>query len=169
MMPDTFLTRIIDDGLDFLSSIQGAPPPTDDVRRFLLCVALQESGPKLDARYQGSPSTSPGPARGWWQFEQGGGVAGVLQHQASRTLAIEVCKQLSVMTDPAAVWRAIEGNDLLSCSFARLLVLTDPKSVPSTEDTAWDYYIRTWRPGKPHRDAWTTNWRTASQCVTAAT
>jgi hypothetical protein len=170
MMPDTFLTRIIDDGLDFLSSIQGAPPPTDDVRRFLLCVALQESGPKLDARYQGSPSTSPGPARGWWQFEQGGGVAGVLQHQASQALAQQACTALDVVAQPAAVWRALEGNDLLSCSFARLLMWTDPPPVPNTEDAAWDCYAkRLWRPGAPHRDAWHTNWQTASDCVVAHT
>lgn len=167
MEPKAFLARVVDDGLDFLSSL-GGPAPTENVRRFLLCIALQESGPNLDARYQSSPSSSPGPARGWWQFEQGGGVAGVLNHATSKALALQACTSLVVVAEPAAVWRSLEGNDLLSCTFARLLVLTDPKSVPSTEDVAWDYYLRTWRPGKPHRDAWTTNWKTASEAVAAA-
>jgi len=166
MEPSAFLARVIDDGLDFLQSI-GGPDPSHEARRFLLCIALQESGPKLDARYQNSPSGSPGPARGWWQFEQGGGTVGVLNHAGSRALAQEACTQLTVVAEPAAVWRALEGNDLLSCTFARLLVFTDPAPVPTDEDTAWDYYIRVWRPGAPHRDAWTTNWKTASDCVAA--
>ena len=164
MTPETFLSRIIDDGLDFLASF-GGPPVSEAARRLLLCIAMQESGATLDARYQGSPSTAPGPARGWWQFEQGGGVAGVLQHASSKQLAALTCAHLEVVAAPAAVWRAIEGNDLLSCAFARLLVWTDPHALPTTENSGWDCYMRLWRPGKPHRDAWTLNWPRASSCV----
>ena len=165
MQPDVFLTRVLDPGLAFLASLQG-PQPTNDIRRFLLCIALQESGPQLNARYQGSPSTSPGPARGWWQFEQGGGVAGVLRHAASATLSKQVCAELAVVADPASVWRAIEGSDLLAASFARLLVWTDPQPVPTTEDAAWDCYCnRLWRPGKPHPETLPGNWQTATQAV----
>src|ERR1700729_1154720 len=110
MDPGTFLTDIIDDGLAFVAGL-GGPQPSDDARRLMLCIALQESGPGLSARYQNSPATTPGPARGWWQFEQGGGVAGVLQHAASRTMAAEACSRVTVVPQPAAVWRAIEGND----------------------------------------------------------
>jgi hypothetical protein len=164
MSPERFLTRIIDEGLVYVGGI-GGPQPSDAARRLMLCIALQESGPNLEARYQNSPAASPGPARGWWQFEQGGGVAGVLQHSASRTMAYEVCDHTVVVPQPAAVWRSIEGNDLLACCFARLLIWTDPKAIPTTEEAAWNYYLNLWRPGKPHRSAWTPNWKTASDTV----
>jgi hypothetical protein len=164
MTPEHFLKRIIDPGLTVIAEI-GGPKPSHDARRMMLCIALQESGPSLNARYQNSPSSSPGPARGWWQFEQGGGVAGVLQHGASKTMAYEVCDRIDVVVQAAAVWRAIEGNDVLSCAFARLLLWTDPKALPTAEEPAWNYYLNLWRPGKPHRDAWTPNWHTANQTL----
>jgi hypothetical protein len=160
-----FLRDVIDEGLDTMEAF-GGPPRTQSVRCFLLCIAMQESGPQLEARYQNSPSTTPGPARGWYQFEQGGGVTGVLNHASSRALAIKSCSFLNVLTEPAAVWRALEGHDVLATIFARLLIYTDPAPIPGTEDAAWDYYLRTWRPGKPHRDAWHTNWQFAVDCVT---
>jgi hypothetical protein len=166
MTPEIFLTNVLDPGLTFVAEL-GGPQPTDDVRRFLLCIALQESGPMLAARYQNSPSTSAGPARGFWQFERGGGVAGVLNHAASKALAAQACQALTVAANPAAVWRALEGHDLLAVAFARLLVFTDPHPVPVTEQAAWTCYCnRLWRPGKPHPETWPTNWRTASGAVT---
>ena len=167
MQPSEFLRDILDPGIAFLADL-GSPPPSDDARRFLLAVAMQESGPKLDARYQGSPSATPGPARGWWQFEQGGGVRGVLTHAASRDRAGQVCDALRVQRNDAAVWRAIEGNDLLAACFARLLLWTDVPPLPTTEAAAWDCYaLRLWRPGKPHPETWGGNWRTASETVAA--
>jgi hypothetical protein len=167
MDPIQFLTGIIDGGLAFVAGL-GGPQPSDNARRLMLCIALQESGPGLNARYQNSPATTPGPARGWWQFEQGGGVAGVLQHAASRTMAAEACSRVTVVPQPAAVWRAIEGNDTLSCAFARLLMWTDPPALPTTEDSGWDFYMRLWRPGKPHRAAWGPNWHTANDAMAKA-
>src|SRR5215831_11244028 len=81
MPPDLFLNSILDPGLVALFQ-NGGPAITDAARRFLLAIAFQESGPKLEARYQNSPSASAGPAHGWWQFEQDGGVAGVWTHPA---------------------------------------------------------------------------------------
>lgn len=164
MTPDIFLKRIINPGLVLIEEV-GGPKPSHDARRMMLCIALQESGPSLNARYQNSPSSSPGPARGWWQFEQGGGVAGVLQHAASKAMAYEVCDRIDVVVQAAAVWRSIEGNDSLSSAFARLLLWTDPKALPTTEETGWNYYLNLWRPGKPHRTAWTPNWNTANQTL----
>lgn len=165
MTPGTFLVGTIDPGLDFVADLAG-PKPTDDVRRFLLAVALQESGKALTARYQNSPSGTPGPARGWWQFEQGGGVTGVLNHQASATLAKLACDALTIVNQPAAVWRALEGHDVLAATFARLLLWTDPQPVPTTEAAAWDCYAkRLWRPGAPHPETWPQNWATAGAAV----
>jgi len=167
MTPDVFLTRILDPGLQFVASI-GGPQPTTAARRFLLAVALQESGPALDARYQNSPAAVPGPARGWWQFEQNGGVNGVLTNPNSQALAQAACNQLFVAQNAAACWRAIEGHDLLATAFARLLLWTDPQPIPTTEQSGWDCYAnRLWRPGAPRRADWTANWAIAQAAVAA--
>lgn len=164
--PTLFLRDVIDDGLEFLT-ILGGPRSNDEVRRFLLAIALQESGPTLEARYQSSPSTTPGPARGWWQFESGGGVAGVLRHSATKDLAEKACKSCIVVHQQQAVWRALEGHDKLAVAFARLLVLTYPGALPKTQQGGWDQYINLWRPGKPHQASWSGNWVTASDAVQA--
>lgn len=164
--PNEFLNEIIDNGLNFLALL-GGPQPNDDARRFLLAIAQQESGQALNARYQGSPSAAPGPARGFWQFEQGGGVAGVLGHNSSSALASKVCAGCIVVRQTSSVWRALEGHDLLATSFARLLILTHPKALPKTEQEGWDQYMNLWRPGKPHREVWPGNWQRADQAVKA--
>ena len=164
MAPDLFLTSILDPGLVALFQ-NGGPPITDAARRFLLAIAFQESGPKLDARYQNSPSADAGPAHGWWQFEQGGGVAGVLTHPASKNLALTGCEVCTVVPNEAAVWRALEGHDLLSPWFARLLVWTDPAALPTTQQDGYTQYTRLWRPGKPHPAVWPVNWTAADQAV----
>lgn len=164
MTPDHFTTHVIDHGLLILKEL-GGPDLSDDARRLLLAIAQQESGASLNARYQNSPSSSPGPARGWWQFEQGGGVAGVLQHGATKALAARVCTHLSVVAASAAVWRALEGNDALASCFARLLVFTDPHPLPTNEGAAWECYLRLWRPGKPHPDSWPKNWSVACSTI----
>lgn len=164
MTPDAFLARIIDPGLDVLANF-GGPAPNHNSRRLMLAIAMQESGRNLDARYQSSPSTSPGPARGWWQFEQGGGVKGVLNHSVSKDLARKVCDHFAVQAHDQAVWRTLEGHDHLAACFARLLLLTDPKSLPTTAADGWSYYERNWRPGKPHRETWDGNWTAAEAAV----
>ena len=165
MQPIEFVQRILDPGLAFLAGL-GGPAPSEAARRFLLTVALQESGPTLAARYQASPSSSPGPARSWWQMEQGGGVRGVLAHQASAALAKLLCEGCYVVPQDAAVWRALEGHDLLAVGFARLLVLTDPHPIPTEQQPAWTCYCdRLWRPGKPHPETWGGNWTTAGRTI----
>ena len=106
----------------------------------------------------GKPDHVIGPATGLWQFERGGGVAGVLRHKASATIAMRWCRAESVDASPDAVWRALVVNDRLACVFARLLLLTDPRALPNDQDEAWAYYIRNWRPGKPHPRTWAANW-----------
>ncbi len=115
---------------------------------FLLAVAGQESA--WSHRAQISTGMEAGPARGFWQFERGGGVAGVLQHHSSRAKALALCDAASVQPNAAAVWRAIEGHDALAYGWARLLAWTDPAAMPITEDPAFACYLRCWRPG-----AWT--------------
>lgn len=165
MTPDDFLANIIQPGLANLHEL-GGPAPSDDAARFMLCIALTESGPNLDARYQSSPASSPGPARGWWQFEQGGGVHGVLTHGSTAALAKNVCEAYTVVCADAAVWRALEGHDDLSTAFARMLITTTPKALPQNADEGMDQYLDLWRPGKPcTSETWAANWDTADEAV----
>ncbi|SFB46022.1 hypothetical protein [Azotobacter beijerinckii] len=115
----------------------------------LLAIGLQESG-FIHRRQIG------GPARGLFQFEQGGGVRGVLQHPLSRPHALAVCDARGVFPAAPAVYAALEHDDTLAAAFARLLLWTDPAPLPAVGEVgaAWELYVRTWRPGKPHRDRW---------------
>lgn len=165
MTPADFYKNIILPGLATLHEI-GGPQPTMEAARFMLAIALTESGPNLNARYQAHPSPSPGPARGWWQFEQGGGVRGVLTHNASSKLAKAMCEACTVHPHDQAVWRSLEGHDDLATAFARLLILTDPRALPKNAEEGWEQYLRLWRPGKPcTRATWDQNWNTANQTV----
>lgn len=115
----------------------------------LLAIGLQES------RFQHRRQIK-GPARGWWQFERGGGVAGVLRHNATRAHAVRVCDARGVVPVPDEVCRRLEHDDVLAAAFARLLLWSDPPPLPKVGEVsaAWDLYLRTWRPGKPHRHTW---------------
>ncbi len=130
---------------------------------FLLAVAGQESGWRH--RAQVSTGMEAGPARGFWQFERGGGVAGVLNHRSSRDKAQALCDAAMVQPTPAAVWRALEGHDGLAYGFARLLAWTDAAAIPGIETGAWDFYLRNWRPGKPHPTTWPSRWAAAQAAV----
>ncbi|HSW34192.1 MAG TPA: hypothetical protein VLH36_11330, partial [Steroidobacteraceae bacterium] len=63
---------------------------------------------------------------------------------------------------------AMLTDDLLGCAFARLLLYSDPKPLPEPGQivTSWDYYIRNWRPGKPHRSTWDSLYSDALGAVT---
>jgi hypothetical protein len=118
-------------------------------RMMLLAIGLQES--RFEHRRQ-----IGGPARGFWQFEQGGGVRGVLTHKASAYDAVKVCYARGVGSSVKDVYERLEHDDILACCFARLLLFTDPRSLPMIGDTdsAWSYYLHNWRPGRPHRQTW---------------
>lgn len=103
-----------------------------------------------------------GPARGFWQFEQRGGVAGVLSHHASREPAGEALRQLSYPEDatPFVIYDALAHNDVLAAAFARLLLWTVPQGLPSAGQSSrgWSQYMAAWRPGRPHRATWASAW-----------
>ena len=126
---------------------------------------LQESAAKH--RFQlgrdGKPVTNL--ARGWWQFEKWGGHAGVLRHSSTGPYAMRLAEELGFDPTIEACWDALPYSELLAAGFARLLLWSDhrplPAAIPANEDAGWDYYLRNWRPGKPHRDRWTANWSEA--------
>lgn len=116
----------------------------------LLAIGLQES--RFIHRHQ-----IGGPARSFWQAEQGGGmVHGVLRHPLTRDLSVGLCDARGVRPVNEQVYSAIEHDDVLAAGLARLLLWTDPGKLPALGDHggAWDLYLRTWRPGKPHRKTW---------------
>jgi hypothetical protein len=146
-------------------------PTSPEATRFLLAVAGQESA--CTHRAQITRSGAPGPARSFWQGELTGGmVHGVLHfnseriHRMSRALyaASDVAPQRE------AIWRAIEWHDPLAYGLARLLLLTDPFPIPTTQQAAWDCYLhRLWRPGRPHPETWPGWWQGAGACLAAGT
>jgi len=155
------------------------PPAMDSTpaRAMLIAIGLQES--KFLARRQIIKSGKPGPAAGFWQFEQGGGVAGVLQHPRTRDLALQVLRRLRyvkgpnpgrVITSTEIVHAKLEDNDVLACVFARLLLWTVPGILPKRheEGAGWGQYIHGWRPGQPHRDTWASYYAEAWERIETA-
>ena len=121
---------------------------TPEARVMMLTIGMQES--RFEHRQQVG-----GPAHGFWQFEKGGGVKGVLMHPSSRLLINSVCKRLNIKQD--CCYDAIVYNDALAAVFARLLLFTNMQKLPKIDcdpSIAWQYYLDTWRPGKPHAQTW---------------
>jgi hypothetical protein len=127
---------------------------TREATVLLLAIALQES--KARHRRQILIDGSPGPARGFWQFERAGGVVGVMTHPATHDHCSAVLNVLCYPIDPMTTYVALEHNDVLAACFARLLLWTDPSRLPlvGQAEESWAYYLRNWRPGKPHPETW---------------
>jgi hypothetical protein len=138
-----------------LPAALGLLPPamdTPEARAMLLAIGLQES--RFEHRRQ-----VKGPARGFWQFEYGGGLAGVMTHRATRghlDAALCALRYDGAIDEPARLFVAIEHNDVVACVCARLLLWTLPGRLPARPyvTMAWNQYIDAWRPGQPHVETW---------------
>lgn len=148
----TVLASAVQPALDLL------PRRMDSARArvLLLAIGLQES--RLLHRRQLVGRQPIGPAAGLWQFERGGGCAGVLAHHYSADLMRWVCRARGVAPTVPALWTVMQRDDVLAAGAARLLLYTDPAPLPDVSDAAgaWAYYLRVWRPGQPHPDTWGT-------------
>lgn len=116
----------------------------------LLATGQQESLFLHRRQLVGKPPRPAGPAKSFWQGEQGGGmVHGVRVHATTRDLAAELYRARGVGANDAAIWNAIEFDDVLAAGLARLLLWSDPRPLPAAgdEEGAWALYLRTWRPG----------------------
>ena len=146
------------------------PPAMDskEARVMLYAIGLQES--RFTHRAQVVNGGGKGPARGYWQFERGGGVTGVLRHPASRFWMSSACNARNVPAQPMNVWQALETDDVLAAAAARLLLFTDAKRLPAIGEqaTSLRYYLRVWRPGKPHPETWPSCYQAAIGAVNAA-
>ena len=147
MNPQLFLANAVGPALKLLPSAMDVVP----ARAMLLAITLQES--RLTFRRQIN-----GPARGYYQFEQAGGIRGVLNNQSTRPLIQVVLSALDYGPDGQEYicWTAVEHNDILATVFARLLLWTSSRSLPLSTDpqAGWDYYVGCWRPGQPRRETW---------------
>lgn len=159
----TVIKTILDPGLAQLPMAMDTPK----ARVILLTIGQQESKFKDRAQIV-LGGWGKGPARGFWQFERGGGVRGVMNHHATAGHAHRLCLARNVPWDAGLIWSQLEYDDLLACGFARLLLYSDPKPLPELDDVegAWDLYaLRTWRPGKPHRSTWNAYHAAARQAL----
>lgn len=155
-MIDLITSSIIPGALSLLPRAMDTAP----ARILLVAIALQES--KLLHRAQ-----IGGPARGFWQFEAGGGVRGVLTHPSTRAHAgnlLESMRYARGLSADAGL-TAIQHNDILACGFARLLLWTLPGALATTPDEGWRQYLAAWRPGKPHPGTWAGHYATAVNAI----
>ena len=139
----------IDPGLAMLPSRMDTP----EARVLMLAICGQEAD--FHHRWQVIDRARPevmGPARGLWQFERDGGVRGVLTHERTKRMAIDVCRMRNVPATIDAVYNRLHEDDILAAAFARLLLWSNPAALPAIGDVegAWQAYLREWRPG-----AWT--------------
>jgi hypothetical protein len=149
MKSPLFLSAVIRPGLAVLADTTALPVQSPEAEVLMLAIATQESA--LRHRHQVG-----GPARGFWQFERGGGLAGVLGHARTKDQLRAVCGALALPGEIDGLWEALPWCDPLQVTLARLLLWSDPKPLPliGDKDTAWDCYLRNWRPGKPSRLRW---------------
>ena len=155
-----FLQHVIRPGLTVLGDVMGRPVASPEAEAMLLAIAIQESA--LRHRQQ-----LGGPARGWWQFERAGGLAGVMAHARTRGPCEALCDALNLRFDQAALWDALPHSELLQVGLARLLLYSDAQPLPRLGDkaAAWQYYLRVWRPGKPGVGRWDAAYDGAAELV----
>lgn len=150
------LTHVIPAAFALLPAQMASP----EAVAMLVAIGLQES--KFAHRRQGGG----GPARGFWQFERGGGVRGVMTHPSTRASLNDALKALSFESQigrSIELHEVVEHNDTVACIFARLLLWTLPADLPTCDqpEVGWNQYLAAWRPGEPRHDSWPTHYTTA--------
>lgn len=160
MQPKDLLVLAVKPALTFLESRGIKQDAASTVQ--VLNIAGQESNWQYRVQIGG-------PAHSYWQFEEGGGVVGVLNHAASASHMKALCAWLDITATPDQVYAAMIYNDVLAAGMARLLLYTDPQAMPAVDDYdgSWTMYRNVWRPGAPHYDSWHARRDTARQAVGA--
>lgn len=134
-------------------------PSDNRARVLILAIAGQESTWKYRRQING-------PARSYWQFEGLSGGAGEV-FDRSPALIRHICTRLDIEPTFGVVFEAMIWNDILAASMARLLLWPYPGSLPEVDEVeaAWQYYLKVWRPGAPHRHTWDDRYGTARNAV----
>ena len=153
-MIDTLKSHVIPAAMSPLPAKMDTP----EARAMLVAIALQESN--LQYRKQ-----IGGPALGFfmWELPQ---VGLVLRHEVIGPLALKVLADLaySVGVPPyEKIHDAMQHNDILQCTFSRLMLWPDAAPLPQRGDVQGSLatYLRVWRPGRPHPEKWPANWAQA--------
>lgn len=149
-----------------LPALSLLPPKMDSdaARLEMLAITLQEAEAIHRVQIGGAP------AHGLWQMEEGGGVRGVMTHPDSRDFARALCATRRQPFVQRTVWEALANDDILAAGFARLLLWTDFRPLPTLDAPAeegWACYQRNWRPGKPRPADWPKNHAQARALVLA--
>lgn len=161
MKVDLFYAAVVKPALVLLAELPEIKLPASDKAAALITAIAGQEGAWKFRRQIG------GPARGFWQFEKMGGAIELFQKTPKQLKAL--CDYLDIPFVLPDVFEAMAWNDTLACAMARLLLWQDPHALPEVgaKVAAWDYYIRNWRPGAPHPDAWGLNYDTAVTVVGA--
>lgn len=162
MTPQRLYQTAIRPALDELAAL--GIPSSPQAARFLLAIALQESGLK-HRRQVVTGGAENGPAVSYWQGEITGGLIDMLNRPATSKHMKAVCEAYNVAPTPAALWEAIRYQDIVAACAARLLIYTLPTTLPDDDLSGWTQYRKAWAPGKPKPDTWPANWALASATV----
>jgi hypothetical protein len=174
-LPALTLEEVTRDAINPALRLLPCKMDSPEARVMLLAIGLQESDFRdrrqlIAVERVGRKVIVPeGPAKSFWQGEQGGGmVHGVRNHPATRDLAAFLYRERGVPDIERAIWDAIENDDVLAAGLARLLIYSDPRRLPRIGDVddAWALYYRTWRPGKPNPKKWHRVYPLAAEFVT---
>jgi hypothetical protein len=144
------LEKFTVEGINPALELLGPAFDSKEARVMILAIALQESNLEHRRQLVGKPPKPTGPAKSFLQGEQGGGmVAGVRTHPATKKHAAKLYDERGVPASNSAIWNAIENDDVLAAGLGRLLLYSDPAPLPKLGkvEEAWNYYLRTWRPG----------------------
>jgi hypothetical protein len=118
-------------------------------KRMLLATAFVESG--LRNRRQ----IGNGTAKSFWMFERV-----TIQHLLVTThnhvgsILRKACNFHNCAIDSIQIHSCIEGHDDLAVILARLLMHSKDYPIPLSQKDSYNYYIRTWKPGRPRPERW---------------
>ena len=163
MTPERLLKMAIEPALEELEEL--GVKATPEAKRFMLAIAIQESGLRHRRQTVGATGEEAGPASSFWQAEVMGGCKGVLTHPVTEVRMVKLCDAFNVKAEPWALWEAIRYQDVLAAVMARLLILTLPYALPKAMAEGWKQYTEAWRPGKPRLADWAESWTTATVTV----
>lgn len=143
---------------------------TPKAQAMLLAIGLQESNFEHRQQLVGKArfwwQSPEGQAAGYWQNERIG-IRGIMEHHRAGTMLKNICDMLGYPFEVEVIWQAVRYDNILAVVIARFMLWVHPAPLPDAGDvsTAWNYYLRTWRPGKPHRERWPENYRRAWEIV----
>ena len=161
MTPAAFWSVILLPNANALSWATGVTN-SKQARVLLMAIAGHETGWAHRIQIPG------GEARGYWQCEKHGAVAGVINDPVTGPLLDNFCAARNIPFDLATVFEAIAWHDALALAVARLALWQDPAHLPAVGDSAGALaiYLKVWRPGRPRPETWPATYQQSLAIVT---